>query len=360
MLLASSPAKLPAVFANAAGGSFITNPLPVASQVGVTNGAASYHDGFPPNCFVPYAAGGAGPFGTDFNGLGFVLSGGIQWQQAGGPIFYDSSFSTAIGGYPNTAIIKSANQQNVFWESTVDNNTSDPDTGGANWQKFAPAGSLCAVQTFTGAGVHTYTPTPGATSAIIYGVGAGGAGGGSAACSGSQGSAGAGGSSGSFGRVRVASLATQTVTIGTPGAGVSGSNGAAGGLTSIGTWLSCPGGPGGAAGGATAGPSVTAVAAGGGVPTIGGGAVDIWATDGACATNGLVLNGSPIAVQSGLGANSAMGNGGINTNGVPSGNNGSNAVGYGAGGSGSASQPSTGPFTGGSGSAGIVVVEEYF
>lgn len=127
-----TPVKIPLPFAASAGAPYI-NSIPTASQIGVTNGAASFTDGFPPLTFVPIHSGGAGPFGKDMNGLLHQITGGVQWLQAGGPIFYDAAFVGDIGGYPKGAIVASASTLGAFWQSTVDNNSSNPDTGGANW-----------------------------------------------------------------------------------------------------------------------------------------------------------------------------------------------------------------------------------
>ncbi|KAA1013041.1 hypothetical protein FVF58_09630 [Paraburkholderia panacisoli] len=131
MQASQSPAAFVAPFANAAGAGFIRT-IPAASQIGITDGAASLHDGYPPKCFSPVAAGGVPPFGQDTNGILYQTTAGVQWQQVGGQPIYNSTFSTAIGGYPNGAILQSADGTG-FWRSTADNNTSNPDTGGANW-----------------------------------------------------------------------------------------------------------------------------------------------------------------------------------------------------------------------------------
>ena len=122
------PPKIPLPFANGAGGPYI-NAIPLASQIGITNGAASYTDGFPPLTFVSLSAGGSGPFGKDFNGLLNQVTAGLQWAQAGGPWKYDGTFATQIGGYPQGAIIASASTFGLFWLSTADNNTVNPDNG---------------------------------------------------------------------------------------------------------------------------------------------------------------------------------------------------------------------------------------
>jgi hypothetical protein len=131
----SAPVKLPAIWANGATSPYVRS-IPVASQVGIQNGAASLFDGFPPNCFIPLAAGGAGPFGSDHNGILQQVTAGLQWVQAGGPWVYDAAFQTAIGGYPKSSIVASATTAGRYWWSSVDNNLTDPDTGGAGWLSF--------------------------------------------------------------------------------------------------------------------------------------------------------------------------------------------------------------------------------
>ena len=129
------PSKIPLPFAYAAGGSYV-NPIPTASQIGVVNGRASLHDGFPPLTFTPIGAGGVPPFGSDMNGILNEITAIQQWQEAGGFFPYDSTFSTAIGGYPKGAILQAANFGGL-WTNTVENNTTNPDAGGAGWVSLA-------------------------------------------------------------------------------------------------------------------------------------------------------------------------------------------------------------------------------
>ena len=133
------PTKFPQIWANSAtcgtpytSNCFITLPIPTNSQIGVVNCAASLHDGFPPQTWP--IAGGCPPFGQDFNGIFYQLTAWAQWQSMGGPVPWDSAFSSAIGGYPNGAIVQSATTSGLWWQSIADNNLSNPDTGGANWQ----------------------------------------------------------------------------------------------------------------------------------------------------------------------------------------------------------------------------------
>lgn len=132
MLASAVPTKFQIPFANSAGGSFI-RPIPQSSQIGIQAGAASLTDGFPPATFSPIAAGGTPPFGQDFNGLLNQVTLWNQWQSAGGPLVYDGTFSSAIGGYPKGAMLQSAVTIGLFFISLIDSNTTNPDSGGTNW-----------------------------------------------------------------------------------------------------------------------------------------------------------------------------------------------------------------------------------
>lgn len=125
------------------------NTIPVPSQVSITPGAASFTTGFPPLTMTPIAAGGIPPFGQDMNGILFDESSWTRWVSAGGMVQYDAAFSTAIGGYPKGAVLKAASDSGA-WMSTVENNSSDPDAGGAGWASIVPrAAALTASATLT-------------------------------------------------------------------------------------------------------------------------------------------------------------------------------------------------------------------
>ena len=159
------PPKFPIPWGNSAGSAYIRS-IPVNSQTGVQNGAASLTDGLPPLTFVPAIAGGVPPFGADFNGIFRQLSQWSQWQSAGGPIFYDFAFASAIGGYPNGTILQSAVTPGTLWLSTADNNTSNPDAingdeivGGSNWVQAPgqmPIGT--PIQSFASVAPSGYVP----------------------------------------------------------------------------------------------------------------------------------------------------------------------------------------------------------
>lgn len=106
--------------------------IPDSSLIGVINGAASFPDGFPPLTFIDKEEGGIPPAGKDFNGILYQMSIVERFLCAGGRFKYDAAFSTAVGGYPKGAELLKADASGV-WQNTVENNTSNPDTGGAGW-----------------------------------------------------------------------------------------------------------------------------------------------------------------------------------------------------------------------------------
>lgn len=137
MLASSIPGKFSIPFANGAGGAYIRS-IPIASQIGIVDGAASFTTGFPPLNFAPIGSGGIPPNGADFNGILFDISGWSRWQQAGGPVFFDGAFSTAIGGYPLRSVLASSVTVGLFWVSLTDNNNTNPDSDPTDWLPLVP------------------------------------------------------------------------------------------------------------------------------------------------------------------------------------------------------------------------------
>jgi hypothetical protein len=131
-LIAIPPNKTGVIWAS--GVNALKNPIPNTSQIGKINGAASFIDGFPPLNFTPVAAGGVPPFGKDANGLLNQMTAWDQWVQAGGVMRYDAAFQSQLGGYPSQARVGSVTTPFLVWQSTRDDNMTNPDTGGANWQ----------------------------------------------------------------------------------------------------------------------------------------------------------------------------------------------------------------------------------
>lgn len=143
MQQSNAPAKIPTAFA-ASG----TKRVPAATSGGIaTPEQPSWDVGWPSITETDPLLGGIPPGRQDFNGLGFALSGPAQWAQAGGGYAYDSAFSASIGGYPKGAELLTADGLGT-WRSVVDNNTTNPDAGGAGWVRSG--GSLRDIRTFAG------------------------------------------------------------------------------------------------------------------------------------------------------------------------------------------------------------------
>ncbi len=137
MDIASIPYKFQYKWAQNATAGFVTTPIPATT----TSPAASQSLGFPPETAEPIAAGGTPPNIDDYNGVYQYITAWLQWAQAGGPVAWDSTFSTNIGGYPQGAVVASATTFGLKWLSTVDNNTTNPDAAGAGWVRFPVNGS---------------------------------------------------------------------------------------------------------------------------------------------------------------------------------------------------------------------------
>lgn len=155
MLAANIPAKFNIPFGNNAGGSFIRT-IPQASQIGIQDGAASLADGFPPLTMNPV---GTPPFGQDMNGILFESTSWARWYSAGGPVPFDATFSAAVGGYPKGSQVASATTFGVWWLSTVDGNTTDPDAAGAGWVRVSPVNLYAGIDSgVTNAYIVAFSP----------------------------------------------------------------------------------------------------------------------------------------------------------------------------------------------------------
>lgn len=138
------PDRFPIPWANGATTGYIRS-IPTPSQTPTaTDAPASLTDGFPPETFA--AAGAIPPNGMDFNGILNWITECIRWGQAGGPAVYNSTFATAIGGYPIGARLNSSTLTGVVWLNTVDGNTTDPDGGSAaGWTKAFDRGTTSGI-----------------------------------------------------------------------------------------------------------------------------------------------------------------------------------------------------------------------
>lgn len=133
MKIADIPPKFSIPFGNAAGVGYIRD-IPT-TPTGVV-GQASLQEGFPPANFNPVSAGGVPPFGQDMNGLLKQATGWNRWQATGAFPLYDPTFQTNIGGYPSNSCVASLVTTPLIWMSIVDDNTTNPDAGGAGWISF--------------------------------------------------------------------------------------------------------------------------------------------------------------------------------------------------------------------------------
>lgn len=115
------------------------NTIPeLQSGTSVAN-QASFEKGFPPATMTPASSGGLPPLGQDVNGVLNAISSVARWSQSGGGYTYDSSFSSssAVGGYPKGSMLLKASLDG-YWLNASENNTTNPDSGGANWTELVP------------------------------------------------------------------------------------------------------------------------------------------------------------------------------------------------------------------------------
>lgn len=363
MQASNAPSKSAVPFAE----SGTKNTIPVESQIGVTPGAASFTDGFPPLTMTPLAAGGVPPQGADFNGILNFLSDASRWTQAGGGYTYDAAFAAAVGGYPKGALLARADGAG-YWLSTVNNNTTDPDSGGAGWKNPA-AGALLRTSVyriisgtqqvsidggaFSPTGATTFSSLPLSAKVRVQVVSGGGGGGGAEANgAGARSTGGGGGGGGHSASILDAPMSAVPITVGAGGAGglATGSGqGGTGGASSFGALVTAMGGSGGAKGLTTTSYPIIIFGGTGGFGAMG----NLASGRGGNGGDGLTF-AAAIGV-SGEGGWSLLGQGGGKT-GITTGDT---ATSPGGGGGGAAAAPSTGGFNGGAGAAGIVIVEEY-
>lgn len=142
---------LNAIGADAAGDN-ITDPMP-QTQPAAANGA-SIDLGFPPITMQPEQGGGLPPLGQDVNGLFFLISSHTLWVQSGQLYPFNSELAAAIGGYAMGTILGMADGSGI-WMSIANNNSANPDTGGAGWIALSSYGYA----TINGLAGGTYTVT---------------------------------------------------------------------------------------------------------------------------------------------------------------------------------------------------------
>jgi hypothetical protein len=200
-----------------------------------------------------------------------------------------------------------------------------------------------------------WTKPTGLKFVVVEVQGGGGGSGGTAVTSAGQGAASGGGGSGGYARKKIAASslgATETVTVGAAGTAASSGNnaGGTGGNSSFGSHCTGSGGAGGSGGASQAGWSSGGAGGAGGAAT--GGDLNIAGGDG---SRGIV-GAADVGIGTNRGANSLFGFGGNSSIQAT----GTTGKGYGAGGGGTNRWASQGALGGATGSAGIVIVHEYF
>ena len=131
---------------------------------------ASYDQGFPPITMTLKSAGGLPPKGQDMNQILFEQSSFSRFFSAGGGYQYDSSFSSAIGGYPLAARIPNSTGTG-FWLNTVEDNQVNPENSTAALTGWVPFGfyGVTSITGLSGAGVTLSTLQAGRDRIVLSG-----------------------------------------------------------------------------------------------------------------------------------------------------------------------------------------------
>lgn len=103
----------------------LANQIPANASSITEQYNASQDVGFPAITMKPVSAGGEAPDGRDFNGFLELLSSHIFASQNGGIYTFNADVSTAIGGYPQGAILSYVDETGEFHlvKSVIDDNT---------------------------------------------------------------------------------------------------------------------------------------------------------------------------------------------------------------------------------------------
>jgi hypothetical protein len=138
----------------------VTLPIPVASQVGILVGAASFADGMPAATMVDIESeGGVPPFGQDMNGILYMATAYCALLQAGQRVNWDAAAVAAFTGYAIGAEVASATVPGRVWVNWLDGNVNDPDAVDTGWAASDPLAATIA----PAAGVLNNLALPGAS-----------------------------------------------------------------------------------------------------------------------------------------------------------------------------------------------------
>ncbi|HBZ1757522.1 TPA: hypothetical protein MJQ39_001033 [Salmonella enterica subsp. enterica serovar Bredeney] len=116
----------------------LKNVIAVDSSTTTDNsGTATFDKGFPPITMQPLSAGGIPPSGKDMNGVLYTSTLKQQWGDAGGAYPFSQAFATAIGGYPQGAVIPATNLSGQ-WLNLLDGNTTNPEASDSSTTGWVP------------------------------------------------------------------------------------------------------------------------------------------------------------------------------------------------------------------------------
>lgn len=150
-------------FGKNAGPTYIQLPVPVASQIGITPGIASFDDGFVPLNMTDPSVGGIPPKGSQMNGVLYMITQYCALLQAGEICSYSAGSSVAFGGYSVGAKLASISTPGIIWTNLVNGNTNDPDVDSTGWYSNIPL----YVSVSPTAGQHDNYVLPGASDYAI-------------------------------------------------------------------------------------------------------------------------------------------------------------------------------------------------
>ena len=161
-----APPQILTGFGVNAGASYITTPIPQASQQ--PNPRASYNDGFPPQTV---GATGTPPDVRDVNGVMFAVSANIAALTAGQFSQFSAAVAAQNGGYAIGAIVVAADNSG-WWLNTVNGNSNNPDTstaGSSGWVPLDQYG-IAAIAGLTNANVTLTAPQAGKSVVTLAGA----------------------------------------------------------------------------------------------------------------------------------------------------------------------------------------------
>ena len=113
------------------------NPIPLERAISDPIYRASWKAGFPPDTRLPKDLGGEAPDGLDLNGVLNIISQAVVFLQKGNAYQFDAS----LAPYPIGALVRS-NDKLTTYQSTVPNNSNDPNSNMTGWRIYNGSGFI--------------------------------------------------------------------------------------------------------------------------------------------------------------------------------------------------------------------------